>query len=95
MRKYFKIWGHEVTLNTDTNELTGDTFKIKKEIKSMWSGKWNSENKSWVIDAERFLLNSNVVECEKQVKEGSKATNKNQNKVCPKCGTYCFGDCEA
>lgn len=91
------VYGYKVTLDETTGIITGDTFKCKDTLKKVFDCKYDSNTKSWIIDLadiKRFL-NHISVSIDNTIE--SKPANKEakSNGICPRCGTYCYGDCRA
>lgn len=70
----------KLDFNTETKELTGETYYAREWIKSL-GGKWNPTNKSWVIEDDNFLENDSVqYAIELRAKEIEAATVQTQSK---------------
>lgn len=89
------------TLDTETGNITGNTYPIKDDIKDTFKAKWNPSTKSWhsdnleekIEEYRNWLVRVYKLE---EVKEEAKAARKDvyvAGKPCPKCGTYCYGEC--
>lgn len=78
------------------NEITGDTFKMKDFIKGKLQGKWNADRKSWIVnlDEVKYWIEKGALTVHGE-QEAAPATSKTNNGLCPRCGTYCYGDCTA
>ena len=80
------------------NEVTGNTFPAREWIKTHLAGKWNGERKSWAIDTEKFnrLLQMGAIFQDAEVTPvATKVAPRVNNGLCPRCHTYCYGDCTA
>jgi len=82
----------KVTL-TD-NRLSGQTYQIKEYIKAYLAGTWDKNISSWIVDTEKVtaLINAQAIQIDNSpviVKVHS------ANGLCPRCHTYCYGDCTA
>jgi hypothetical protein len=82
---------HKMTL-TD-NVLSGDTYPIKDAIKAYMGGKWDGMLKVWIVDVDKIndLINRGAMHISNQTQTQSKTNNG----LCPRCHTYCYGDCTA
>jgi len=79
------------------NILSGDTFPVKSYIKAYLGGKWNAEMKVWTVDAEKVMEITSTTGSALKIAAAAEpvATTRKVTSLCPKCGTYCDGDCEA
>ena len=87
------------------NTLSGDTFGVREHIKNYWGGKWDASRKVWIVDSAKVvssikagtrLTDSLMSLSDSQVQATSPATSRKvygHSTPCPKCGTYCYGDC--
>lgn len=84
-------------LQINGNQITGNTFVAKDWIKAYLSGKWNKETGSWIIDTEKFdkFVISGVIYIDSNTAQETTASKHNHNGICPRCHTYCDGDCAA
>lgn len=94
-----------ITLDTETGCITGDTYQMKDVIKEEFPGAaWNKDAKAWVVSkmAERIEeYRSYLTRCYRlaEVKTAeAPATVRDAvisriNGICPRCHTYCYGDC--
>jgi len=84
-------------LTLNGNQISGNTFSVKDYIKSYLGGKWNGELKVWTIDTDKLnnLLNSRGACVSIDEIENVAMVTKNTNGICPKCHTYCDGDCQS
>jgi len=92
------VKGKNVELNG--NMMTGDTYPIKGYIREYLNGKWNAENKAWIVDIKQVeAMMSGKYPVIKVADESNGNTaaveTKAYNGLCPKCHTYCYGDCTA
>lgn len=61
--------------------------------KGLWNGKFYAPVKTGKLDnigLVRIYVDNDQIHCKK---EDIKITA--ETKICPKCGTHCYGDCEA
>ena len=74
-----------------TYEVSGQTFKYKEKIKKA-GGKWNALRKVWTVGLYKgdFLWKYDGRLVFKEI-----SGNISENGICPKCKTYCYGDCAA
>ena len=99
----------EIILNTETGKITGSTYGMKDVIKSDLYATWNSAEKCWesdklaeTIEEYKSYLTRNY---KKTTKKNTAAENNKPayrkafaakvNGLCPRCHTYCCGDCSA
>lgn len=91
------IKNHKVQINN--NLITGDTYPIKSWIKEYLNGKWDAEARGWRVDpkqVEAFTGKIYGIMPVSNTSEQAQATEeKAYNGLCPKCHTYCYGDCTA
>ncbi len=40
--------GHDLTINLENGEISGETYEAKKHIKYVFDAKWNPDKKVWV-----------------------------------------------
>ena len=80
--------------------ITGNTYPVKDQIKAL-GGKWDANSKSWIVpddkaEQARALL---PAVAPKQTTYRNLSSNRRNcpdvTKPCRKCGSYCYGDCEA
>ena len=94
-----------ITLDTATGTITGDTYQMKDVIKEEFPGAaWNKVAKAWTgnnmeerIEEIRSYLTrcyrlSEVKAAESSVTPCDVFINR-INGLCPRCHTYCYGDC--
>ena len=75
------------------NILSGNTYPVKDYIKKFLDGKWDKNLEAWIINPEKVheILRAGGL---LHVDETSVVINANaHNGKCPRCGTYCYGDC--
>jgi len=84
-----------------TTQLKNLSF-MSPEIKNITKGKrvgigWGSSMGLYLITSaqERFLVNADRKASKEQKRHGGIPFRGSSSRVCPKCGTYCYGDCEA
>ena len=94
-----------ITLDTATGNITGDTYQMQDVIKEEFPGAtWNKAAKAWTVNnlAERIEeIRSYLTRCYRlsEVKaDESPVTVRDAvinriNGLCPRCHTYCYGDC--
>ncbi|GIV86612.1 MAG: hypothetical protein KatS3mg054_0641 [Chloroflexus sp.] len=41
------------------NELSGDTYNARENIKKFWDGKWDSARKVWIVNPEKVMATLN------------------------------------
>ncbi|GAP11118.1 hypothetical protein BECAL_02303 [Bellilinea caldifistulae] len=93
------IKNHKVQING--NLITGDTYPVKSWIKEYLNGKWDADRRGWVVDPkqlERFLNKPYGVMPDNTIAATPANINthtRNDYDLCPKCHTYCYGDCTA
>lgn len=96
MATKMKLNRSNVTL--EGNLLTGDTYRIKEFIKAKLDGKWDAERKGWIVNPEKMASIMDSGWCyiypETQTPAPVKV-ERHISELCPKCHTYCYGDCEA
>ena len=100
---------NEIILNTETGKITGDTYNMRNAIKSDLYATWNPAEKCWESDklAETIeeyksyltrVYKLTAIEdttCEDNRPAYRKAFAAKVNGLCPRCHTYCGGDCTA
>lgn len=82
-----------ITLNG--NRMTGDTYPIKSIIKNNFDGIWDADTKSWIVNVEKvekaigsyMILVADITPVV--------TTSSYKSTICPRCHTYCDGDCQA
>ena len=90
-----------------TVEIGGNTYRARDLIKNR-GGKWNAASKTWAIEASQWAVlaamdcgnavrGCRVVSGEDPCAPVSSSAEKpmiyRSSVPCPRCGTYCFGDC--
>ena len=88
---------------TDDGVLTGDTYQYREVIKTYWGGQWDAVAKFWRVDIVVVISTINakkicklaVLRIEEQSESHSHSHSHGDNKPCPHCGTYCYGDCRS
>lgn len=108
--KYMMSRGRdEIILNTETGKITGNTYGMKDVIKSDLYATWNAAEKCWESDKLAETVDeykSYLTRCyklkaidETAAEESKPAYRKafadKVNGLCPRCHTYCCGDCTA
>lgn len=96
-----------IILNTETGDITGSTYGMKDVIKSDLYATWNPAAKCWHSDKltetieeyKSYLTRCyNLKACEETTADETKpnyraAFGRKVNGLCPRCHTYCYGDC--
>jgi len=80
--------------------LTGDTYQYRDIIKTYWGGEWDAAGKFWRVDTAAVISTINAKKiCKLTVLQITEQTQSHahghDNKPCPHCGTYCYGDCRS
>ena len=80
--------------------LTGDTYQYRDIIKTYWGGEWDATGKFWRVDTAAVISTINAKKiCKLTVLQITEQTQSHahghDNKPCPYCGTYCYGDCRS
>lgn len=95
-----KIKGYTCSLNG--NHLSGKTYEVKNYIKAYLDGKWDGENKEWIVNVEKVndlasrpgsyiqIVDGETVKIAETVK-----VSNHDNGWCNKCHSWCYGDCTA
>lgn len=92
-----------IKLDTVTGNITGGTYGMRDVIKSEFDGaRWDASIKAWHVDNLSEIIDEYKDRLHRlywlETVEEPKQTTKDMfvarvNRVCPKCGTYCYGDC--
>lgn len=93
-----------ITLNTETGDITGDTYGMRDVIKSDLYATWNAAAKCWHSDKlaetiEEYKAYLTRCYSLKLAEESAakpayrEAFAAKVNGLCPRCHTYCYGDC--
>ena len=87
------------------DQLSGSTYPVKDFIKSKLDGKFNSETKSWTVDADKVnywiekgaisVNNSDHSNAQAAHSHGKRTGTAASNGWCDLCHSYCWGDCQA
>lgn len=86
----------------DGNTLSGDTYRAREYIKKYWNGRWDNQRKVWIVDPDKVIatLNSKYnlglfidVSNKDDGHDDFPHQNRKHTEICPRCGTYCYGDC--
>lgn len=99
----------EIILNTETGKITGNTYGMKDVIKSDLYASWNAAEKCWESDKLAETIEeykAYLTRCYKLSAVEDTAAEENKpayrkafaakvNGLCPRCHTYCCGDCRA
>lgn len=93
-----KIKGFTCTLNG--NRLSGKTFDVKNYIKVYLEGKWDAENKEWIVNVEKVndiasREGSYIKVVTGEVANTEIKVTRVDNGWCSKCHSWCYGDCTA
>lgn len=94
-----------ITLDTVTGNITGNTYGMKDVIKEEFSGAtWNKDAKAWHVEnmaARIDEIREYLTRCYRLAEVKAAAPTSHDvvinriNGICPRCGTYCYGDCSA
>ena len=96
-----------ITLDAETGCISGDTYQMREYIKDNFTAKWDSSARVWMAenlqqqidDLKAYLTRVfDLREVETESKDEEKAdtlTDRFFRGVCPRCHTYCYGDCMA
>ena len=91
-------------LTLNGNKLSGNTYPVKDYIKAHLGGKWDGNNKCWIVDVEKvndLIEHGGYLSIDDSPAPVVKSTTTNLNGSahwngwCNKCHSYCWGDCEA
>lgn len=86
-------------------QIAGNTYACRELIKGR-GGRWDAAAKTWAIDEAAWAILANLDNGRATrdcyvVRDATPATARAYqpahgiNQPCRKCGSYCFGDCEA
>jgi hypothetical protein len=83
----------KIDLTLDGDLLSGNMFAVKDFIKSKLNGQWDSARKLWIVDLEQvnYWIAQHAITVHNDVT--TPTTTKAAYNGCPKCHTYCYGDC--
>lgn len=81
----------DFTINVDTCSVYGQTYYHKEQIKE-FGLKWNPDTKSWGGTKKQVQA---VAENFRLYVKSQPSKKIDNTKPCPRCGTYCYGDCAA
>ena len=108
MMKYTMTAGrNQITLNTETGKITGGTYPMRQTIKDTFHATWNAAEKCWesdklaetIEDKREYLTRvyklSAVEETTASKPAYREAFAAKVSGLCPRCHTYCCGDCMA
>lgn len=94
-----------ITLNTETGDITGGTYGMKEIIKSDLYATWDAGRRVWHSDKLAETIESYKDYLTRLYKLSAVETNPSnpirervvnvRNGICPRCHTYCYGDCRA
>lgn len=93
-----------ITLDTESGRITGDTYAMRNTIKENFNARWDAAGKAWVVENLESEINDQMArlrriydlcEVEATVATTRDAFVDRVSKICPRCGTYCYGDCSA
>ena len=74
--------------------ITGKTYPVSTILKG-WGGKWDAARKGWIVDRAKWEAKKNM-DCGRTFAGCYAATiTSAANNICPTCGGYCQGDCQA
>lgn len=104
MKYTMKLNKNTITLNTETGDITGDTYGMRQVIKDDLYATWNPVAKCWHSDQlaatiERYKAYLTRCYFLKLAEEPAakpayrEAFAAKANGICPRCHTYCYGDC--
>lgn len=80
----------------DENLMTGDTYPVKQWIKTYLNGKWDAERKGWIVDLGQVKTwTGTCIQIDNTPATETIKISRNINGICPRCHTYCYGDCTA
>lgn len=90
-----------------TVEISGNTYPVREHLKAA-GAKWQAASKTWAMDEDKWValkttkphLLANVYPVGGAVASALTRVNNAPAKYrsvgpCRKCGSYCYGDCEA
>lgn len=93
-----------ITLNTETGDITGSTYQMRDAIKDDLYAKWNPVARVWHSDSlaetiERYrdyltrCYSLKPVDTSAAKPAAREAFIAKAHGLCPRCHTYCYGDC--
>lgn len=78
--------------------ITGNTYPVKDQIKAL-GGKWDANSKAWMVPEDKAEQARALLPAAAPKQNAYRALPSNRRpdvtKPCRKCGSYCYGDCEA
>jgi hypothetical protein len=82
--------------------IKGNTYPVKDQLKAL-GGKWDAAGKAWMVPDEKAEQARALVPAattyhglgRNAALSGNRRNCPDVTKPCRKCGTYCYGDCEA
>lgn len=92
-----------IILDTQTGYITGDTYNMRDVIKSEFPAKWEAAAKAWHVADLEGEINCQIDRlrrvyrlCEVESPAATTVRDAFVGRIagiCPRCGTYCYGDC--
>lgn len=110
MTNYYTNRTDSWTIAITGNIVSGDTFAAKETIKKLLNGRWDGDRKLWIIDTNKIEAATKSITGLYDASEAQIAALTGKNiaprragtyvaadgvRVCSKCHTVCYGDCEA
>lgn len=82
------------------NLITGDTYPVKDWLKTYCKGKWDKDNKGWIVDLDELNKhisrgNSIALRIDESPKPSRATGTAATSGWCNLCHSYCWGDCQA
>lgn len=88
------------TCSLNGNRLSGKTYEVKNYIKAYLDGKWDGNNKEWIVNVEKVMdiasrPGSYIEIVTGEIAPVTETKSTFRSGWCNKCHSYCYGDCEA
>jgi hypothetical protein len=91
--------GYKLQLNINTGLVTGKgTYECKDVLKSKWKATYDPKSKGWILkkeDISMFIEQHEDKNAPAQEVKKVEKTSTYWDGLCPKCHSYCYGDCLA
>ena len=84
----------------ETQAITGNTYPVKDQIIAL-GGRWDGNNKACMVPADKadqaraLVASAPARAATSKNLSGNRRNCPDVTRPCYKCGTYCYGDCEA
>ena len=80
--------------NSNLARIHGNTYPVRADLKAL-GAKWNPSERAWYVAGEAARRKAQAIVDAVPAQAPRQSFTPHSSGLCKKCGSYCYGDCEA